>query len=81
MDLKTYRKLAKITLDEMSRLMGFANASVVSRHERGTRYPEPEAIQKYARVTDGAVTNDDWLRLRAETRSMQPQQERKAAHG
>ena len=43
--------------------MGFLSHNTVHRHETGSRKPDVDQISKYAEVTDGAVTYDDWQRL------------------
>lgn len=45
------------------------NEPVISRHERGLTFPSPEHIARYEVITEGAVTYQDWLALRASVKS------------
>lgn len=64
MDLRTYRKLASLTLAQMADKMGLPHESTVARHERGVRFPDPETIKKYSDITDGSVNYQDWVNVR-----------------
>lgn len=67
MDFAQFRELKGWTLDEAAiqlkhghdELAG-VNGSVVSKHERGLRFPNPDLVKRYSEITDGAVTFDDW---------------------
>lgn len=80
MDFSAFRELKGWTLTRAAqelRTTGLPgvqriNDSVVSKHERGLRFPPPEAIEAYARITDGAVTWTDWMRLRQSRRPLPP---------
>lgn len=61
MDLKEYRKLKGLRLEDVAEALGFAGASAVAKHEKGMTMPSAEAIQKYAEFTKGAVTADDFV--------------------
>ncbi|QUT04026.1 helix-turn-helix transcriptional regulator [Sphingobium phenoxybenzoativorans] len=77
MQLRAYRKLTGLTLDQVAEIVGVANASVVSRHERGVQRPETETVEKYRDLTDGAVTERDWhelsLQVREKSSAAEPQ--------
>lgn len=67
MDFAHFRELKGWTLDEAASHVRqghdeFAgvNGSVVSKHERGLRFPNPDLVKRYSEITDGAVTFDDW---------------------
>ncbi len=71
MDFERFRELKGWTLDEAAdhlrnpedpRLVGI-NGSVVGKHERGLRFPAPWWVARYAEVTEGAVTFEDWMKL------------------
>ena len=75
MDFAHFRTLANWTLEEAANRLkdgaeDFArvNASLVSKHERGLRFPSPELIERYSQITHGAVTFDDWHALRKANR-------------
>jgi len=87
MDLKSYRGLRKWSQEHVAQLLRdrglkASNGGVVAKHERGERFPDPDTVEAYREITDGAVRYEDWTALRDSIRSRQPQQqERKAAHG
>ena len=72
MDFERFRTLKGWTLDQAATAMrdtdepGFAKitASMIAKHERGMHFPAPRFVARYAEVTEGAVTWDDWERLR-----------------
>lgn len=75
MEFTRFRELAGWTLEEAATKVkdgrdDFAgvNASVVSKHERGVRFPPPDLIKRYSEITDGAVTFDDWAAVRKAAR-------------
>lgn len=75
MEFTRFRELAGWTLEEAAAKVkdgreDFAgvNASVVSKHERGVRFPPPDLIKRYSEITDGAVTFDDWAAVRKAAR-------------
>ena len=52
----------------MAELVGAANASVVSKHERGLMFPGPERIERYRKASGGAVTHQDFYALRQQAK-------------
>lgn len=78
MEFARYRELAGWTCAQAAEKVKdgreeFAgvNASVVSKHERGLRFPPPELIKRYTEITEGAVTFDDWHAVRKAAREAQ----------
>lgn len=65
MRLGVYLSRKKISPAEFSRLIDVSPAAV-SRYAAGLRFPEPEILLRIARVTEGAVTANDFLPERAE---------------
>tara|TARA_R110000782_G_scaffold101058_2_gene187678 strand:+ start:84 stop:347 length:264 start_codon:yes stop_codon:yes gene_type:complete len=66
MQLRSYRELAKLTLQQVADGVGLANPTVVRRHERGDAHPDATTIERYRAFTQGAVTERDWHELRLE---------------
>lgn len=72
MEPQKYRELRGWTVDQVAdRLkatgdpkVARVNGSLVSKHERGKCFPRPEFIERYAELSEGAVTAEDWMRLR-----------------
>lgn len=72
MDFERFREMKGWTLERAADAMrssgieGLAtiDASTVARHERGILFPRPDVINGYAELTEGAVSYDDWARLR-----------------
>jgi hypothetical protein len=61
-----------------------ANASMVSKHERGVHFPRPAVIDRYREITEGAVTEADWLQLARERAAQTPttsEEKEQACHG
>ena len=58
MKLKEYRKSQGLTQPEFAEMIG-RKASAVSRYENG-RTPEPDTIKEIAKITQGAVTPNDF---------------------
>lgn len=61
MDLKTYRDRQGWSLAEVAARVGLETAQAVWKHEEGRTMPRPEILQAYARITNGAVTADDFI--------------------
>lgn len=61
MDLRSYRKAHRITLDEMGRRLGVTGVTV-HRWETGKARPTLDAVEKIERATDGHVAAADFLR-------------------
>ena len=72
MDFETFRSLKGWSLDDAAAELrktgryGVANINptAIGKHERGIRFPPPDTVEAYAEITDGAVTYNDWLRVR-----------------
>lgn len=76
MRFEAFRELKNWTLEDAAdamrvpadpRLAGI-NAAMISRHERGSAFPNPEFIARYAEITEDAVTFADWLAVREQAR-------------
>lgn len=63
MQLRKYRKLKGLTLEQVAEKMGFSSVATVGRHETGVRSPSLADIEKYEILTEGAVRIDDWRAL------------------
>jgi DNA-binding XRE family transcriptional regulator len=61
MELRSYREQQGWTLQDVAGWIGVANATVVQRHETGKYVPRPYLIEKYKKLTNGAVTAEDFL--------------------
>jgi transcriptional regulator with XRE-family HTH domain len=71
MQMRNYRIAKGLTLADVAELMGFISPNngrplfgTVHRHESGARMPDIETVERYRKMTGGAVTIDDWLKLR-----------------
>jgi transcriptional regulator with XRE-family HTH domain len=64
MDLRTYRKQRRITLDEMGRAVGVTGVTV-HRWETGKARPTLDAVERIEAATAGEVTARDFLRAPA----------------
>ena len=62
MQLRDYRKEKRLNLEDIATLAGIV-VSTVSRHEKGRRKPDMNQIETYRKITGGAVTHEDWVRL------------------
>lgn len=62
MQLREYRTEKGLTLMDVADLVGWG-FNKVSRHERGAVTPSIEEIEKYRKLTGGAVRHEDWLEL------------------
>lgn len=61
-----------------------SNAGQVSKHERGVHFPRPAIIDRYREITEGAVTEADWLNLARERAAQNPttnETKEEACHG
>lgn len=72
MQLRDYRKLGNISLEDMlAKLRAVAAPgeldstarSTILRHETGQRFPGARMQTLYALATDDAVKPDDWVKL------------------
>lgn len=86
MQMNAWRRLQKKSLWDVVHMMdgSVANASVVSKHERGVRFPRPAVIDRYREITEGAVTEADWLHLARERAAQPPtttEPKEEACHG
>lgn len=63
MQLRAFLKLTGQTYAKIAEDMGFSQAATVQRHAEGRRRPDPTAIEKYRKLTSGAVTAQDWHEL------------------
>ena len=59
MDLRSARKKQGWTLEHVGRLIGGVAPTTVARHEKGSRYPGPDEIERYLAIYAGDVTEDD----------------------
>ncbi|WP_439813998.1 helix-turn-helix domain-containing protein [Zavarzinia sp. CC-PAN008] len=59
-----WRREQGLTLEEVAEKIGRHHSSV-SRYERGTRMPDPEAMAAIVRETGGAVQPNDFYTLPA----------------
>lgn len=77
MEFARFRELANWTCEQAAEKIResgderFArvNASMVSKHERGITFPNPDLIERYQQITDGAVTFSDWWAVRQAQRA------------
>lgn len=76
MDLRSYRRDKKWTLEEVAHWVGLSNASIVRRHELGHHMPSPATIEKYRKLTGGQVTADDFARTAHKYRKANPRPKR-----
>jgi transcriptional regulator with XRE-family HTH domain len=60
MKLSEYRKSAGLTLGQFAEIVGVSDITI-GRYERGERTPKPKIMTQIVRVTDGAVTPNDFL--------------------
>jgi hypothetical protein len=60
MQLRAYLKLVDRTYSALAQEMGFSQAATVQRHAEGVRRPDALTIEKYRKLTNGAVTAQDW---------------------
>lgn len=65
MDLRAFRKLHRITLDDMGRALGVTGVTV-HRWETGKARPTLDAVEAIQRATGGAVTAADFMRQTTE---------------
>jgi transcriptional regulator with XRE-family HTH domain len=79
MDLRSYRELRGLTLADVAEFLGVSNAKVVHRHEEGSRMPRPALIDKYHKLTGGAVTVDDFLAVHRRWKKAQARKDKQAA--
>lgn len=76
MQFEQYRSLKGWSLDQAAEALrrggderfALITSSLVSKHERGIHFPSPELIERYAQITDSAVTYQDWAALRKQGR-------------
>lgn len=61
MNLETYRKRQNWSLEDVARFVGLSNASAVWKHETGRTMPRAETIERYHKLTGGAVTAQDFV--------------------
>jgi len=64
MNPRRFRKSRGLTLHEMAELLGAANASTVSKQERGNTFPTPENIERWREISGGKVQYEDFVELR-----------------
>lgn len=86
MQMNAWRRLRNKSLWDVVHMMGghVANASMVSKHERGVHFPRPAVIDRYREITEGAVTEADWLQLARERAAQPPttsEEKEQACHG
>lgn len=85
MQLNAWRRLRNKSLWDVVHMLDgcVANASQVSKHERGVHFPRPALIDRYREITEGAVTEADWLQIARERAAQPPTTETKeeACHG
>ncbi|MBA4306438.1 MAG: hypothetical protein C0429_06835 [Sphingopyxis sp.] len=62
MQLRDYRKDKRLNLEDVANLAGITPGTV-SRHENGRRKPDMDQIETYRKITGGAVTHEDWVKL------------------
>ena len=79
MELADYRKWKGLSLKAMAELVGMSNASAVLKQETGQTMPRPEVLEAYHRVTNGAVTAEDFVRVALRYRAQQSQSEQSKA--
>ncbi len=60
MKLSEYRKSAGLTLGQFAEIVGVSDMAI-GRYERGERIPRPKIMAQIWRVTDGAVSPNDFL--------------------
>lgn len=73
MDFSRFRELRGWTLeraaDELKangdERLANVTASLVRKHEAGWHMPRPVLIARYAEISEGAVTYQDWLNVRS----------------
>lgn len=86
MQLNAWRRLRNKSLWDVVHMMGdcVSNAGQVSKHERGVHFPRPAIIDRYREITEGAVTEADWLHLARERAAQPPtttETKEEACHG
>lgn len=56
-----YRERRGWTLAQVAEMVGLQQPSAVWKHEQGRTMPKPDVLRQYARITQGAVTADDFI--------------------
>lgn len=64
MNPRRYRKSRNQTLADVAQVVGAANVSTVSKHERGIIFPSPEYIERYRAWSGGKVQYEDYEEIR-----------------
>jgi len=59
MKLSEYRKSAGLTLGQLAEAIGVSDMAI-GRYERGERIPKHKVMVQIAKITDGAVTANDF---------------------
>ena len=75
MELADYRKQTGRSLESIAQAVGMSNASAVLKHETGQTMPKAAIIERYRKVTDGAVTAEDFVRVVLRHQSQQQTKE------
>lgn len=75
MQLKEWRLLTGLTLDELAGQVGEViglplSVKSVQRHETGERFPRPEFIEAYRALSKGAVRYEDFHALRVQLKEV-----------
>ena len=60
MTLRAFMAMKGLTVEEMGRMLGVSHVSV-SRYRNGLRRPEWDILARIIKVTQGAVTPNDFL--------------------
>jgi transcriptional regulator with XRE-family HTH domain len=61
--LKIFRKNHQLSQDELADKLGVSK-SAISRWENGGRWPNRLIVRKISRITNGAVTANDFVSVR-----------------
>lgn len=81
MDFKSYRKLRGWTLADVATILNLGDAATVSRHETGRRFPEPELLERYIKLTNGEVTAEDFIEAFKDFQKRNPDVRKKRPRG